>query len=164
MNPAIKYFTSEKNWCIVGAMIAVLSVAIALWFLLRSRQPFQTGIAWPFLILGIVFFIICASVAFRSNSDASRVSKMITGDRTSIASQEIPRMTAVMRNFTVIISLEIAFLVASISLLLLANLTTTWKGAMTGLLVQASWLLIFDMFARARGAEYLTYLESIVKT
>ena len=164
MNPVIKYFSAEKSWCIAGAAIAVGSVAIALWFLFRSRQSFQAGMAWPFIILGIIFFMICFSVARRSDGDASRVTSMLATDQASLVSTELPRMVTVMRNFTVIISLEIAFLLASVSLLIWANLSMTWRGVMTGLLIQASWLLVFDLFARARGAVYMNYLEGVIKT
>jgi len=145
-----------------GVFIAVISVIVALWFLIRVRQPFQTGIAWPFVILGVIFFVICLSVALRSDADLARVTSMIESDRAGLATKELPRMAAVMRNFTVIISIEVLFLVASISTLLFMNLSVHTKGVMTGLLMQASWLFIFDMFARSRGADYYNYLRSVV--
>src|SRR5262245_50481185 len=98
MNPIIRYFSAEKAWCSVGAAIAVLSAGVALWFFLKGRNAFQTGLAWPFLILGILFFIICLSVALRSDADATRVTTMVNGDLTTLKGVELPRMTAVMRN------------------------------------------------------------------
>jgi len=164
MNPVIRYFSAEKAWCSGGAIIAILSVAVALWFFFRVRQPFQTGMAWPFLVLGIIFFIICLSVARRSDGDAARVEALISQNQPGLRSEELPRMTGVMRNFTIIISLEVVFLLTSISLLVWGNLSIAWRGAMTGLLIQAAWLFVFDMFARSRGGVYLNYLKTLAES
>jgi hypothetical protein len=161
MNPVVKYFSAEKMWCTGGAMIAILSIGIALLFFLRIKQPLQTGMAWPFLILGFIFFVICLSVALRSGADASRVSLWVDTSKENLTSQELPRMIGVMRNFTIIISLEVVFVLVSITCLFAMNLSTLTRGVMLGLLIQAGWLLIFDMFARSRGADYLSYLKSV---
>jgi len=162
MNPVVKYFSAERIWCTAGATIAVISIVLALWFFFKVKQPFQTGMAYPFMLMGIAFFAICLSVAFRTSGDLARVTAMIEQDRAALASVEVPRMTAVMRNFTIIIVLEVTFLLVSGSLLLWANLSPAWKGAMTGLLIQASWLFVFDLFAQSRGKTYATYLQSLV--
>ena len=161
MNPAVKYFSLERTWCTVGVAIAAISILIALWFFFKVKQPFQTGMAYPFMLLGIVFFVICLSVALRSSGDLARVTNMIEQDRGALASVEVPRMAAVMRNFTVIIILEVTFLLVSGSLLLWVNLSPQWKGAMTGLLIQATWLFVFDLFANSRGKVYANYLEGL---
>jgi hypothetical protein len=164
MNPAVKYFSLERAWCTAGVAIAAISILIALWFFFRVKQPFQTGMAYPFMLLGIVFFVICLSVALRSSGDLARVTNMIQQDRPALASVEIPRMNTVMRNFTVILVLEVTFLLVSGSLLLWVDLSPSWKGAMTGLLLQAAWLFIFDLFAHSRGKEYAAYLESLLSS
>jgi hypothetical protein len=163
MNPIIRYFSAERLWCTGGAIIAVASIGIACWFLFRVRQPFQSGMAWPFLGLGILFFTICLSVAIRSTSDIARVTSMVKSNLPGIASEEQPRMSAVMRTFTIIIAVETAFVVASIAILLLADPSPVWRGVTTGMLVQAGWLLIFDLFARYRGAQYYEYLNGLMQ-
>lgn len=162
MNPAIKYFSLERTWCTVGVAIAAISILVALWFFFKVKQPFQTGMAYPFAALGVVFFAICLSVAMRSSGDMTRVTNMIEQDRAALASIEVPRMAGVMRNFSIILVLEVTFLVVSGSLLLWATLSPAWKGAMTGLLIQATWLFIFDLFAQSRGKEYANYLQRLV--
>jgi len=164
MNPVIKYFSAERAWCTAGAAIALISVLVSLWFFFRIKQPFQTGMGYTFLLLGILFFIICVSVAWRTQADIARVSMMIGSDIASLKTVEIPRMNSVMRTFSIIIGIEITFVLASAALLFFANLSPTWKGAMTGLLVQAGWLLVFDLFAQSRGREYDSYLQSLVGT
>jgi hypothetical protein len=161
MSPVVKYFYAEKIWCAAGAGLAVLSIVLALWFLLRVRHPLQTGMAWPFMLLGLIFFVICLTVALRSNSDASRVSSWLADGKSNLASQELPRMTGVMKTFTVIISVEVLMLAASISCLLFLNMTRFTRGVILGILLQCCWLFIFDMFARSRGAEYLNYIKSV---
>jgi hypothetical protein len=162
MNPVVKYFSAERAWCTIGAALALLSILVALWFFMRVKQPFQTGVAYPFLSLGIIFFTICLSVALRSQADISRVMTMIDNDLGSLRSIEVPRMNGVMRTFSIIIVIEITFVCTSAALLFFANLSPVWRGVMTGLLIQAGWLLIFDLFAQNRGREYANYLQGVV--
>lgn len=162
VSPVIKYYTAERMWCIAGAVIALASIAIAVWFLFKTKEQYTTGISYPFLVLGIIFFAICASVATRSTADLRRVTDIIQSSPPLLGNGEIPRMQKVMANFNVIIVLELVFVTSSLLVLVFASPSPLWKGVWTGLIIQSAWLLVFDLFARSRGKDYFIFLQSVL--
>jgi hypothetical protein len=160
MNPIVKYFEAEKMYCWIGLAVTVLTIGLALTWLFRTKLPFYNGVAWPFLIFGIFLLLICIGVIIRSPKDIQRVSAMIENNRSSISQEEIPRMDTVMRNFKVIIVVEIVLIALAGGLMLFASLSPLWRGVATGVLYYAAFLLAFDLLAQHRGSIYLEFLKN----
>ena len=78
-----------------------------------------------------------------------------------IASDEIPRMEKVMKNFVVFRYVEICLIVLGIILMYSSLNDTFWRGIGLGLFIQASIVLSLDFFAERRGHEYLYYLTEV---
>lgn len=161
MNPIVKYFDAEKTYCWIGLLVTLVTIGLAINWFFRTRVTFYNGMAWPFLILGVLLLVICVGVIIRSPSDIRRVSAMVDNNKSLISAEEIPRMDKVMRNFSVIIIVEITLIVVAGILLLFMNLPIIWRGIAFGILYYALFLLAFDLLAQHRGGVYLAYLKSL---
>jgi len=161
MNPVEKYFTAERWYCAGGIAIGLIASSLALYFFLKVKEPFYSGMGWPFLVLGFFFLIICTGVFFRSPHDIARVNAAIEKKDAHVKDVELPRMDKVMRNFKVIILVEISLIVLS-TVILFLKVSPTMKGAFTGILIMATLLLVFDYLADKRGGEYHRFLKEKV--
>ena len=161
MNGVSKYFNGEKFQCTIGIALALLSIAIALYFLFQVKRPFYTGISYPFMVIPVLLLMICVGVVIRSPKDIGRVNAMIQTDKTKVKTEELPRMETVMRNFRVIKWTEISFIVAGFLLFFLMPSGSLWKGVGVGLAIQAAMVLVFDIVAESRGKVYLEFLNNL---
>ena len=162
MTPIEKYFNAERWNCAGGIGIGLVAITFALYYLLKVKEPYYTGMAWALLALGLFFLIVCTGVFVRSHQDIARVTGYMDTHNPLLQTEELPRMEKVMRTFKVIMTVEIALIVLSVALILFAPLPAAWKGAFTGILIMAALLLCFDYLADKRGQVYWDYLKEVV--
>lgn len=72
---------------------------------------------------------------------------------------EIERMTVVMKNFALYKKIEIAFVLSGLLLRLFAASREFWLGLGVGMLLQGALMLTADIFAERRGHVYIGYVE-----
>ncbi len=65
-----------------------------------------------------------------------------------------------MRNFKIYLVVEVLLLIASVAVLALVTQSLGWRGAATGLALQAVFTIMLDLAATQRGASYLAWLLS----
>ncbi|MGE0771378.1 MAG: hypothetical protein AB7K37_06690 [Cyclobacteriaceae bacterium] len=159
MSPIEKYFQAERWYCGGGIAIGITAIAIAAYFLLKVKEPYYIGMSWPLLTIGVLFLVVCTGVFVRSPKDTARVTEFVQSGSPQLQREEIPRMEKVMKNFRVIMVVEVILILLSIGLLLLAPLSPAWKGAFAGILIMASLLLCFDYLADKRGQVYWDFLK-----
>ena len=97
----------------------------------------------------------------RSLKDILSVNQTVKTDKPKIQTEEITRMTTVMKNFTIYRSVEIA-LILIVIIVFFPQPMTTWKGVGLGLFIQPSFMLLLDFFAESRGKTYLEYLQALI--
>jgi len=158
MNAVEKYFNAERFYCAIGIGIGVVAIAFAIYFLTKVKQPFYTGMSYPFILIGLFFLVICTGVFLRSPNDIKRVNSWLEAGSAELQQQEFPRMEKVMRNFKVIMIAEVTLILLSAGLPLFASLSENWKGVCAGVLILATLLLAFDWLADKRGSEYYQFL------
>lgn len=161
MNQIEKYFTAEKYESILFVMTGVIAISFAVYFLVRLRQPFFNGVAYPLMVIALIQIAVGSSVYFRSPKDTARVNEMFQNEKARINTGEIPRMEQVMRNFEIYRWVELALLVAGAILFFSFQPMTFWKGTGLGLFIQAGFMLLLDFFAESRGKVYLEFLRSL---
>jgi hypothetical protein len=162
MNQIDKYFTAEKSESLLFVLVGCIAIVLAAYFLLKLKQPFFNGIAYPFILIALIQITVGASVYFRSPKDIQRVNQMVTTEKPKIQTEEIPRMETVMKNFTLYKWIEIALILIGIALFLVFPKASFWQGIGLGLFVQAGFMLLLDFFAENRGKAYLQFLQTIV--
>ena len=161
-----KYFGAEKSEAVIfmvaGVCAALVAVILMIWF----RNAFNKGLAVPLVALGIMHFVVGATVYARA--DRQRIDNVYAYDMdpASLRNEEVPRMQKVIKNFVVLRWTEIALAISAVVLMLLyrsAPDRAFLYGAGVGLLIQAALSLILDFFAEKRAHEYLNGLREFLR-
>jgi hypothetical protein len=157
------YFNAERAESLVFIAIGIIAFAAGIYFLFSFKKPFYTGIAWPLIIVAIIQLFVGGAVFIRSPKDIARVEIMYSTNQHALATEEIPRMETVMKNFAVYRWVEIALAAVGIILILTQFWGSMGQGIGTGLFIQALLMLVADYFAMKRGQQYLDWLQEFVK-
>jgi len=162
MNQLEKYFYAEKYESALFVLVGIIAIAFAAYFLIKIKQPFYNGLAYPLIAVAFIQIVVGSSVYLRSTKDIMRVTEMMHTNSSKIQTQEIPRMNVVMKNFTLYRWVEIVVIISGMIVFLYFQSSTFYKGFGLGLFIQAGFLLLLDYFAKRRGAIYLEYLQTLI--
>lgn len=160
MNNIEQYFAGEKLQCSIGVIVAIISIAISVYFL-TLQKPLLSGISYSFLPIATLLLVICIGIIYRTPADIQRVNSFHTTQPQKMQSDELPRMQKVMSNFQVIKKVEIVFFCVGLLLAFIFWKNGLVKGIGIGLMIQSSILFVFDYFAEARGSIYFEFLKSL---
>lgn len=161
MNPIEKYFNAEKYESVLFVLVGILAISFAIYFLIKMKQPFYSGMAYPLIAVALIQIVVGSTVFLRSPKDVTRVNAIIQTDKAKIQREEIPRMEIVMKNFVIYRWVEIALLLLGILMFFYFQPNSLYKGIGLGLFIQSGFMLLLDFFAENRGKVYLAYLQSI---
>ena len=155
------YFTEEKIESLFFIIIGITSVCLALIFWFIIKYSFYNGLAFPFLLVGLIQIIVGTTVYIRSPKDIIKVEQFIRNEPQKIQTEELPRMEVVMKSFTFYKWIEIILMLTGIILFILFynSSQTFWKGLGLGLIIQAVLMLTLDIVAEKRGRIYIQNLS-----
>ncbi len=162
MNEIEKYFNAEKSESILFFTVGLIAFILSLYFLIKVKQPFYSGLSYAFITIALIQVTVGASVFFRSPKDITRVNEIIQTDKSKITTEEIPRMNTVMKNFVLYRWVEIGLILLGVILFFYFEPQTLVKGIGLGLIIQAGLMLLLDFFAESRGKNYLEYLQQLI--
>jgi hypothetical protein len=154
----LSYFAGEKHGAIalMAAAVAALAAAAALFPARHGLRSLAITVA----CFGVLFAAIGVGLWLRTGPQVDRLTAQLGGDAATYFAEETARMAKVQRAFVVIELVELAVIaVASIAAI-------AWKsrpvlsGVALGFLINAAFLLAFDIVAERRGAVYLSALEA----
>ena len=155
-----RYFQAEKLAGQTALSIGIILAAIGGGMLLKAAAPFYTGLALPFLGIGMLQIMVGAALTRRSDLQALDLTQLQAESPELFRQQELSRMDKVMRNFTRIKWAEISVVIIG-ALAIGINQTANFpKGLGAGLLLQGVIMLIFDFFAEKRGKAYQAFIVS----
>lgn len=153
-----RYFQAEKTAGQTLLSIGILLAAIGGGLLLKAAAPFYTGLAIPFLGIGILQVMVGATLTRRSDFQARDMAQLHQESPDAFREQETTRMTHVMKNFTRIKWVEIGLLLIG-GLAIWANAEANFpKGLGAGLVLQSLIMLIFDFWAEKRAQAYHSFV------
>ena len=161
MEQISKYFNAEKYESVLFVMVGIIAIIFAAYFLVKVKQPFYKGMAYPLIAVAIIQIVVGTSIYFRSPKDILRVNNIVEHEKSKIYAEEIPRMEVVMKNFVIYHWIEIILLLLGIIMFFYFENNTLGKGFGLGLAIQASFLLLLDYFAESRGKTYLDFLQQL---
>ena len=146
------YFDGEKHAGLLLAAVAVgvLIAAATIWRAGSPLRPFAGTLG----ILALAEIALGAGLYLRTGAQVNRLEGQLRSDAPSYYSAEATRMRRVQRNFVVIEYVELAIIVTAAIVALSLKSRSGPAGVALGLLIHASVLLAFDVFAERRGAEY----------
>ncbi len=156
------YFKAEKSESLLFMLAGLLAAAFAVYAFFIGKQKFFTGIAVPLLLVGIIQLVVGSSVYFRTDKQLAQLETAYKTAPSKMASEELPRMEVVMKNFTLYKYIEIVFIISGVLLLLFLRRNDLWTGVGIGLLAQGSIMLILDIFAERRADAYIAFLQTLL--
>jgi len=150
------YFQAEKQESAVFVVMGLVAigVAAAVW----RRRPRHRAIAYPLVAIALVQLLVGGTVWARSDGQVAALVEQRRIDPAGFRAAEVARMSQVMANFQVYKAIEIAMVVAGALLVFFVRKRPAWVAIGLGCLLQGTAMLVFDLFAEARGR---TYVEAI---
>lgn len=153
------YFTAEKNesafFVIAGLLAVVCSAA-----LLRVGGPFR-GMLAPLLLIGLIQLGVGGSVYLRTDRQLATLTSQLHQAPDALRRDETARMAQVMKSFRLYKMIEILVLGAGVALVFAFPYPAVLHGVGIGCIIQGSLMLVLDLFAEARGHDYLAALAAL---
>jgi hypothetical protein len=155
-----QYFDAERQAGLLAAVLGLASLGLAS-YLWGVRSPFK-AMAWPLVIVGLVELGIGIGLVMRTGPQVHKLEAGFRAAPQPSAATELQRMTRVNRSFRVIMAIELVLLVGGAFVAWFLRATKpTWSAVGMGLFLQASVMLVFDLFAEHRAQVYSRWLSSI---
>jgi 3-dehydroquinate synthetase len=117
--------------------------------------------AYPLIAVALIQLVVGGTVAFRTDAQVATLVQQLSTAPAAFQTAEVPRMEAVMRNFELYKAIELVLLLAGVALTYAFRRKELVYGIGVGLVVQASLMLVLDLFAEKRGDEYLAALREL---
>lgn len=153
------YFAAEKQESLLFMAVGLLAFGVAVWLTLNGHR--LKSMAFPLVAVALIQLVVGGSVYFRTDGQLAELRKQATETPTAYKAEETARMTVVMKNFTLYKWIEIALLAIGVGLVALWQRHDVAAGVGAGLVLQSAFMLCLDLFAEARGEEYLVALRAL---
>jgi hypothetical protein len=155
----VRYFSEEKSESWLFILVGLVAIAVSVW-LLRTGSSYR-GMAYPLIAVALIQLVVGGTVAFRTDAQVAELTAQLASAPAAFQGAEVPRMETVMRNFQLYKAIEVALLLAGVALTLFFRRKELVYGIGVGLVIQASLMLVLDLFAEKRGDEYLAAVRTL---
>jgi len=147
------YFQAEKQESAVFVVmgLAAIGVAIGAW----RWRPRYRAIAYPLVAVALIQMAVGGTVFARTDRQAAALVEQRRAAPAAFRTAEGARMASVMANFQVYKTIEIGMLVAGAGLVIFYRKRSALAAIGAGCLLQGGAMLAFDLFAEARGRNYV---------
>jgi hypothetical protein len=152
------YFDGEKSAGLLLVGIGALGIAAALLFY-QPRWGLRS-LAVTLGILALAEIALGAGLYLRTDPQVRSLVTQLESEPRRFHSDEVARMNRVQRTFVVIQYVEVAVIIVSALVALTMKSRVGIAGVALGLLINAAFLLAFDIVAERRGALYLAAIEA----
>ncbi|HYA59566.1 MAG TPA: hypothetical protein VED85_04325, partial [Burkholderiaceae bacterium] len=102
-----------------------------------------------------------ATVYLRTDGQLAQLTQQIASAAQTTRQEELARMQVVMKNFRVYKTIEIVLLGVGIAFIAFLQRLDWAAGVGAGLVLQSAFMLTLDMFAEARGQDYVKALSAL---
>ena len=151
-----EYFTAEKQESLLFMLVGAFAIAVAIWLWLNGHR--LKSIAYPLIAIALIQLVVGSSVYFRTDNQLAQLRDKLATAPAATTQAELTRMNVVMQGFSLYKTIEIALLIVGAGLLALMQRSDFAAGIGAGLVVQSAFMLCLDMFAEARGQDYVKTL------
>ena len=156
------YFQAERLASVVFMLIGFNTIVAGVYCWVIVRKPFYSGLAYPFVFIGLIELFVGATVFLRSPKDTERVENFAVLEPERILREEIPRMEDVSKSFVYLRYVELAVIIAALVMMYFVRGDLV-RGIGLGLFIQAFAMLAADYFAERRSEKYLKELRISVE-
>ncbi|MGH8528309.1 MAG: hypothetical protein ACRETN_00485 [Nevskiales bacterium] len=155
----IAYFTGEKQGGVILIVAGILALAAAI-ALLTARSSYR-GMAPPLALLGLLELALGVLLLARVDARVAGLLDLLARAPVELVQAELARMEQVMRSFSLLKIVELLVFAGGVAATYLFRRSDFIFAAGIGCIAQAAFLLMFDLFAERRAAEYLEALRAM---
>lgn len=154
--PMTDYFTAEKQESLLFVTVGIIALAVALWLWMNGHR--LKSMAFPLVAIALIQIVVGGSVFLRTDKQLADLSQQAATSPAVFKQTEADRMHVVMKNFLIYKAIEMTLIAVGMGLIFFMQRYDLATGIGAGLVLQSAFMLSLDMFAEARGQDYLAAL------
>ena len=155
-----EYFAGEKQESLLFMAAGLIAIGVAVWLWTSGHR--LRFMAVPLVVIALMQLVVGTTVYLRTETQWQSLVTQSQSAPAQFKQEEVRRMQTVMKNFNIYKTVEMVLLVVGVCLIGLLQRFDIAAGVGAGLVLQASFTLALDMFAEARGQDYLVALNRLV--
>ena len=155
-----EYFSAEKQESLLFIAAGLVAIGVAIW--LWSNGHRLRYMAIPLASIALVHLIVGTTVNLRTDAQVEALVVQSQTAPTQFKQDELGRMDTVMKNFKTYKIVEVTLLAVGVCLIVFLQRFDVAAGVGAGLVLQAAFTLALDIFAEARGQDYIRALTEFV--
>jgi hypothetical protein len=159
INTMSSYFSAEKQESLIFMAVGLLAIGISVWLWMNGHR--LKSMAYPLVIIAFLQIVVGGSVYLRTDTQLSTLSAQLQANPAALKAEETTRMQTVMNNFSIYKAVEMLLLIVGVGVIATGQRHDMAAGIGVGMVLQAAFTLTLDVFAEARGAEYLSAIQSM---
>lgn len=159
INQMSSYFAAEKQESLIFIAVGLLAIGVSIWLWMNGHR--LKSMAYPLVAIALMQLVVGASVYLRTDTQLSTLSVQLKADPAALTAEETTRMQTVMKNFSIYKAVEMVLLIVGVGMIAFLQRNDMAAGIGVGLVLQAAFTLTLDIFAEARGADYLSAIGAI---
>ena len=159
INILSSYFVGEKQESVIFIAVSLLAIGLSVWLWMNGHR--LKSMAYPLVVVGLMQMVVGGTVYFRTDAQVSTLSAQLQLNPAALKAEETTRMQTVMDNFSIYKAIEMLLLLVGVGMIAFLQRHDMAAGIGVGLVLQAAFTLALDIFAEARGADYLSAVQGI---
>jgi hypothetical protein len=113
------------------------------------------------VLIALIQLGVGGSVYFRTDTQVAELSAQMSAEPAAYKAAELARMDKVSKNFEIYKVIEIVLLAAGIVMAYALRRSEVFYGVAVGLIMQASVMLVLDLFAERRADTYVVAVTAL---
>ncbi len=159
INNMSNYFVAEKQESVIFIVVGLLAIGLSVWLWMNGHR--LKSMAYPLVVIALMQMVVGGLVYLRTDSQLSTLSAQMQVNPAAFKAEESTRMQTVLKNFSIYKAVEMLLLIVGVGMIAFLQRNDMAAGIGVGLVLQAAFTLTLDIFAEARGADYLSAVQSI---
>jgi hypothetical protein len=157
----LRYFEAEKQESLLFLGVGAVAIGVSIYLLVTAHA--YRGMSYPLIAVGLIQIAVGGAVFFRTDAQVAALTTQLAREPMAYQAAEQARMQKVSASFKLYKGIEIALLAAGIVLTYLFAKSERVYGAGVGLILQASLMLILDLFAERRADRYIEQIAALIR-
>jgi hypothetical protein len=159
MKEMTNYFAGEKQESLLFIAVGLLAIGVAVWLWTNGHR--LRFMAVPLVTIALMQLVVGVTVYLRTDTQVQGLITHAQSAPAQFKQDEVLRMDTVMKNFNIYKTIEMVLLVVGVCLIGFLQRFDVAAGIGAGLVLQAAFTLALDMFAEARGQDYIVALKGL---
>lgn len=159
INHMSSYFSAEKQESLIFLAVGLAAIGLSVWLWMNGHR--LKSMAYPLVAIALMQMVVGGSIYLRTDTQLSTLSAQLQANPAALKAEETTRMQTVMSNFSIYKAVEMVLLIVGVGMIAFLQRHDVAAGIGVGLVLQAAFTLTLDIFAEARGADYLTALHAM---